>query len=167
VNGDAGHGRQRKVSMKVVVAVLATMLVVGAGSVEAARLVTGATIKNNSVTGKDIKNGSLTLRDFKRSERSKLRGRVGPAGPQGANGTTDITYVNGPVITVGPGASAGTYALCPAGSMATGGGIGPATQSQLLPIDAYTISGGGFGVLAQNPDSTSRTLQARAACARR
>lgn len=82
-------------------------------------------------------------------------------------GTTDITYVDGPVITIGPGASAGTFAVCPAGSLATGGGIGPATEAQLLPIDAYTISSGGFGVFAVNPDSTSRTLQARAACARK
>ena len=75
--------------------------------------------------------------------------------------------MDGPAITVGPGASVGTYAECPAGSVATGGGIGPATEGHLLPIDAYTISGGGFGVFAVNPDSSSCTLQARAACARR
>lgn len=159
--------------IKLLVAVAVVITLATAGVAEGQRLINGALIKNDSVTGKDIRNGSLTLRDFKRSERAKLRGSRGQAGPQGVpgvpgqNGVTDVTYVDGPVITVGPGASAGTYAECPAGSVATGGGIGPATEGQLLPIDAYTISGGGFGVFALNPDSSSRTLQARAACAKR
>jgi hypothetical protein len=37
-------------------ALLATILVIGVGSVEGGPLVTGATVKNNSLTGKDIRN---------------------------------------------------------------------------------------------------------------
>lgn len=165
--------------MRTLIAIIATGLLVGTTSATAASLVTSANIKNNTVKSRDVKNRTLTLRDFAPSTVRALRGRRGARGPQGTQGapgapgipgpkgTTDIVYVDGPVITVGPGASAGTYATCPAGSMATGGGIGPATEAQLLPIDAYNISGGGFGVFAVNPDSSSRTLQARAACASR
>ena len=48
--------------MRVLVAVLVTILVVGVGSVEAARLITGGQVKNNSLTGADVKNGSLARR---------------------------------------------------------------------------------------------------------
>jgi len=161
--------------MRTLIAIIATGLLVGTASATAASLVTSANIKDNTIRSKDVRNRTLTLRDLSRSTIAALRGARGPQGLQGVpgapdipgpKGTTDIVYVDSPVITVGPGASAGTHAVCPAGSMATGGGIGPATEGQLLPIDAYTISSGGFGVFAFNPDSTSRTLQARAACAR-
>jgi hypothetical protein len=52
------HGRT-------LVAVVVTVLVCGATTAGAAKLITGADVKNGSLTGKDVKNGSLTGDDIK------------------------------------------------------------------------------------------------------
>ena len=162
--------------MKVVFAVLVTALAVGVGSVQATQLVTGAQISNNSVTGKDIKRGSLGVSDLSAAARRSLRGARGARGPAGApgatgltgpKGTTDIFYVDS-AVTVVPASSAGTAtAACPAGSSATGGGLGFATDVEMMPAEFNTVGVLGFSVIATNPDAVSHELQARVACARR
>jgi hypothetical protein len=172
--------------MKVVVAVLATILVAGVGSVEAARLVTGATVKDNSLTSRDIRNGSLTLKDFKGTS---IRGAPGPPGPQGApgpqgsqgvpgaqgipgvqgpKGTTDIFYVDGGVVSVNPGEFATASAYCPSGSVATGGGgFGGATSTWIHLYGFSSYEGGITLFFANDHGSSAQSAQARVMCARK
>jgi hypothetical protein len=169
--------------VKVVLAVLVTMLVVGATSVEAAKFITGKQIARNTITGKNVKAGSLQLSDLSPGTRAALRGPAGPQGPQGAQGaqgapgipgapgakgTTDIAYVDGPVVTVGSQGSNTSSAICPSGSVATGGAFGPA--SDVFGVDDivfFGVSEGGFFISAFNSDAVPHNLQARAACAKR
>jgi hypothetical protein len=173
--------------MRVVVAVLATVLVVGATSVEAARLITGKQIARNTITGKNVKNGSLQVAYLSPRARAALRGARGPAGPQGLpgtngatgpqgpKGTTDIVYADSAPVSVPPGQIGSAFAACPANSVATGGAFGPATESQFfvttdvvvaMPNDG--IGDAGYFVIAKNNDAAAaRNIQARAACARR
>jgi hypothetical protein len=69
-----------------VAATLALFVALG-GSATAVTLITGRQVRNDSLTGKDVRNGSLTLRDWKKSERRRLRGPRGSAGPQGPQGS--------------------------------------------------------------------------------
>lgn len=57
------HGRT-------LVTVIVTVLVCGAATAGAAKLITGSDVKNGSLTGKDIKNGSLARDDLEGSVRS-------------------------------------------------------------------------------------------------
>ena len=57
-----------------------------AGTATAARLITGADVKDASLTGRDVRDRSLTPRDFRGSVRGP-RGIQGPQGIQGAPGT--------------------------------------------------------------------------------
>ena len=86
--------------------VLATVAVLGAtaGSATAAKLITGADIKNGSVTGADVRNGSLQAGDMSKSLRRQLakaaaagaqgeKGERGAAGAQGAKGDSGGTIL--------------------------------------------------------------------------
>jgi len=55
-----GSGRGRTIA-----AIAAAFLIAGAATAGAAKLITGADVKNGSLTGKDIKDGSITQKDVK------------------------------------------------------------------------------------------------------
>jgi hypothetical protein len=171
------RSRIKTVAAVAVVGVLAT-----AGAAEGQRLITGALIKNSTVTGKDVRNGSLGLADLSRSARRALRGARGPAGPQGvpgargangvngapgANGVTDIFYVDSPLVPVAAGTASTAIAVCPAGSVATGGSEGPDSDAAFSDLTIYFVFPEGYAVTALNTDTVTANLQARVACARR
>ena len=101
--------------LKTIAACAVTALAVGATTATAAKLITGADVKNNSLTGADIKNlrsgdirdGTLQVRDLSPAVRSALAraptagssgvdGRNGTNGTNGATGATGATGVRGP-----------------------------------------------------------------------
>ena len=128
------------------VAYLALFAALG-GSAYAAVTVTGKDIKDGTVTGRDVKNSSISSADVK--NRSLLRndfksgqlpsgprgaqgpqgaqGDEGPEGPQGPAGAAanQIQRVTGPGVSVPttPNTVADASATCPAGEVATGGGV--------------------------------------------
>jgi hypothetical protein len=56
------------------------------GTATAARLITGAQIKDSTITGRDIKDGSISASDLRRDAADALRGRDGVRGETGATG---------------------------------------------------------------------------------
>ena len=153
---------------KVVVAVLATVLVVGVTSVEAARLVTGAQIANSSITGKDIKNKSLSPSDFRGSVRGPVgprgnQGQVGATGAPGANAVGDMAYYQGPEITVPAGEFGTAQAFCPPDRAATGGGY----YSSITEVFSTFVNPSNYTVLVDNTSSIAVTVSARVACVKR
>lgn len=54
----------RRINVRTVALVAVTIVAVGGGTAVAAKLITGADVKNNSLTGKDIRNGSVGSRDL-------------------------------------------------------------------------------------------------------
>ncbi len=113
-----------------------TLVLVAGSSAIAARMITGA----------QIKNGTLTLKDFRKSERKKLRGPRGlrgAQGPAGAAGAAGATGPAGPAAT-GAGmsmgrvgqlwldASATQYASPLGSSDATNPAVGFASQRELI-----------------------------------
>jgi hypothetical protein len=146
--------------------VLCAVAVVAASSATAARLITGAQVKNSSLTGADIRNRSLTSLDF----RGSVRGPAGPAGPAGAPGTAgiaSIVRVDGPVVAQGGfGSGSGVQtatATCPAGAFATGGGYNSAGIDNL--IEYAKSSPTSYSVIAVNFSNTATTISAHVICA--
>jgi hypothetical protein len=96
-----------------VAAILAAFLVMG-GTAVAAKMITGAQIKNNSITGVDVKNRSLTSADFAGSVSggqggSGAQGARGPTGAGGPAGATGATGVTGPPGSPGAPGITATY----------------------------------------------------------
>jgi hypothetical protein len=101
--------------------------------------------------------GGLSLKSLVKKEvRKQLRNKTGPQGPQGPQGqqgqqgqpgSSNVTVVRN-TMTVGPASSNDTFADCPAGQRATGGGT--------------EFNGGGTGssdkVLDSMPVNASHTL---------
>lgn len=87
--------RRSPLGIALVVALVATGT---AGA--AAKLITGAQVKDSSLTGKDIKNGSLTASEFARGQLPA--GAQGPAGPQGAAGPQGPAGAAGATGPAGP-----------------------------------------------------------------
>ena len=88
-------------------------------------------LKNNAVTGLKVKDGSLAVKDFKAGQIP-----AGPAGPAGAAGATGAAGPAGSpgatkaiiktqifVVPGGGGYASGQAVVCPAGAVATGGGV--------------------------------------------
>ena len=138
-----------------VAAAAAAMILVGAGSAEGARLLTGKDVRNGSLTGTDVKDGSLSGADvrgasltqeaFSGVTRQALRGPAGaqgqtggsgPAGAKGEKGDAGSPGPKGETTTVSgdsvvgprgdPGAAGGTGPAGPAGSDGPAGPAGPA-----------------------------------------
>lgn len=78
--------------MKVLFIAVVGILVLGAATAGAQRLITGADIKNSTIQGKDVRDKSLTPKDF----RGSVRGPQGIPGPQGAGGTQGAQGPQGP-----------------------------------------------------------------------
>jgi hypothetical protein len=165
--------------VRTLAAVIATALLVGATTATAQSLITSAQIKNNTIRSKDVRNRALGLRDLSPAAIRSLRGRTGPpgtpgspgaqgpVGPPGPRGVSEIFYVESPVVSVQPGTAGDATATCPAGSSATGGGLGFGTDAAMTPTEFQTVGVLGFSVIAFNPDVVPHNLQAVAACARR
>lgn len=139
------------------------------GSAYAAATITGKNIKNSSITGLDVKNKSLTKTDFRGSVRGQqgATGPRGPAGPQGSAGVTSTFDVSGPDVPNGPSGSGrevqSSYAVCPAGSIVTGGGFDGGVRDFVAVAEK---SGNGYFVITVNNGSISSSIQAQAICAR-
>jgi hypothetical protein len=97
----------------------AALFVAGAGTVEAARLITGKQIKNSSITSTDVRNGSLLRRDFRSGQVPRgPQGLPGAAGRAGRDGFGQVTYATGQVKDV---TSGDFFFPCPAGLVPVGG----------------------------------------------
>jgi hypothetical protein len=66
------------------------------GTATAARLITGAQIKDGTITGRDIKARSITAADLRADAANALRGRDGVRGDTGATGPRGGTGATGP-----------------------------------------------------------------------
>jgi collagen triple helix repeat protein len=76
-------------------AAVAVLVIALAGTASAARLITGAQIKDGSITGRDIKAGSIGASNLRADAASALRGRDGAPGATGARGDTGPTGPRG------------------------------------------------------------------------
>lgn len=160
---------QRVSRMARLLVLFAAVAVVGAGSATAARMITGAQVRNSSLTGADIRNKSLTSLDFTGS----VRGPAGPAGPAGAPGApgaagvASITRVDGPAVAQGAFGSGSevqtSTATCPPGSFVTGGGYNSQGIDNL--IEYAKSSPTQYSVIAVNFRNVATTISAHAICA--
>lgn len=74
---EVGEGTMKYLAHgRTVIVVVAIILVCGAASASAAKLITGGDVKNGSLTGKDVKNGSLAKADLKAAVESSIPVRV-------------------------------------------------------------------------------------------
>lgn len=131
--------------MKVFGLVVVLILVLGAGSATAARLISSSDIKNNTIQGKDVRDKSLTKKDFKGS----VRGAVGPIGPLGPQGIRGLQGLQGPTGAQGPGGPQGAQGppgpfvdAVPSGRTLYGhyatGAEGPAADKGRVGIDGVS-----------------------------
>jgi hypothetical protein len=104
---------KRAGALKMLAAVAATALAVGATTATAASLIGSAQIKNNSVQSKDVKNGTLKKADL--APGTVVTGLQGPAGPQGPAGTP-----GGPQGPKGDTGAQGPAGPFPDGNMPSG-----------------------------------------------
>ena len=98
----------RKVtSPSLLIAALALFVALG-GTSYAAKLITGAGIKNSSLTGADVKNSSLTTSDVKNGSLLKADFKAGQlsAGPQGSPGAVGPAGAPGAAGAPGPAGTA-------------------------------------------------------------
>lgn len=112
--------QRKKIMGGAVAAVLVgSVLLATGGGASAARLITGADIKDESVTSKDIKNGTLGLKDMRPAVSNLIlnhKGDKGEAGTPGAQGPKGDTGPAGPKGDTGaPGADAFGYVSAGAG----------------------------------------------------
>ena len=99
-------------SVAVCTTLLALNPVVADAAADAARSISGASIKDGSVTTKDIADRSLLAVDFKPGQvpagapgpagPAGAPGAPGPAGPKGDRGATGLTGAAGPIGPAGP-----------------------------------------------------------------
>jgi hypothetical protein len=112
-----------------VLAIAVVSLLLGAGSVTAARLLDGGDIRNGSLTGADVRAKSLTKADFRGSVRGPrgAQGPQGPPGPPGPPGTSalgKLIRVEEPLQRISPGSGIAEATVeCPAGYGVVSGGV--------------------------------------------
>jgi hypothetical protein len=165
----------KRISPATIIVLVAALFVVLTSTATAAKLITGA----------QIKNGSIGLVDISAKAKAALRGQRGPAGPAGlagpagpagaqgvpgANGGFDpakVSYVYGETVEVLAGTEGEASALCPAGAKVTGGGMLFAELD-----DAYDVvdngplgDGSGWSVIVDNGSADSSFIAAYAVCA--
>ena len=80
---------------------LLALVMATTGSAAAAKMITGANIKDSTLTGADVRNGNLGLVDFSVKARSSLLGAKGPKGETGQPGLKGDTGAQGPVGLAG------------------------------------------------------------------
>jgi hypothetical protein len=151
-----------------VAALAVALLAVGGGAATAAKLVTGAGIKDGSITLKDLSKGTKTALKGAQGARGAT-GPQGPAGPAGAagvpgvSGSTKVTQAFGQTLFLCPADPQAncdigiSVARCPAGTVATGGGWGIGERGLLdatVGINSSTVDGRGWIVGALNHGAT-------------
>ncbi len=164
----------------------AVALIAGvAGTATAARMITGAQIKDGSITGldlrdssltgKDVRNGSLSKADFTGSLRGEPGppGEVGPTGPQGPRGADGP---RGPVGTagleyaiagrqLGSGKTLSWYVLCPVGKTVLGGGVSSNDPLGVRVLESAPLNfGRGWTISLRNQGPAEISAFAWATC---
>jgi hypothetical protein len=119
--------------------------------------VTSAKIKRGAVTRSDIRNGavnsakvadgSLMATDFKAGQlRAGPQGPPGPPGAPGKDAFGTLTYVAGPSTALTANDETYVEAICPAGTVVTGGGIlGPMGSPDPWINSSYPVDDDGNG----------------------
>lgn len=152
--------------------VVVALMVCSAGAASAAFLITGKQIKDGTITGRDIHDHSLTAKDLK----GVVRGPAGPAGPDGPAGLVGFVGPAGPPGISGPvtnttSASLASFTsddfsvVCPAGTVAVGGGGSSQTNSGDLEQSAPTdLTGTGWTVSFYNYAPVPISVTAMVVC---
>ena len=162
---------RKRFTPSMIVSLIALTIALSGTAVAASPLITGAQIKDHSIGLKDISN--LTV--------SKLRGRVGPEGPEGLPGNdgvegpvgvsggfdpAKVTYTVGAPTYVAVGQVATATAACPAGTKAIGGG-GFNSISQIGASGPAPDGTSWFIIVLNNTSIPVPNVQAFAVCAAR
>ena len=77
-------------------ALVMLLVLVGAGSATAAKMITGKEIADRTITGVDVKKGTLKANHLTAGAQTSLKGATGPAGPQGPAGPAGAAGAVGP-----------------------------------------------------------------------
>lgn len=172
----------RQHAVTITICALFAVLAIG-GSATAARLVTGADIKNNTVSSTDIKDRTLQPADFSLNAGRALEGPRGPAGPKGEPGPAGTGGSAAPaglqrVTASFPSSEIPGYAShqasgsvdCPAGKYAIADGhtfTAQETPSQPMTLVGLTPTGATLptGVQGSATSGRSFTLNLQVVCA--
>jgi hypothetical protein len=136
----------KRISPATIIVLVAALFVVLTSTATAAKLITGA----------QIKNGSIGLVDLSAKAKKALRGKQGPQGlpgAQGAPGTpgapgapgaqgpaggfdpSKVMYVKGDAVVVGPEEFGSVTATCPGGNRAISGGWLVQSEGDVTEVD--------------------------------
>ncbi|HVF79964.1 MAG TPA: hypothetical protein VNA28_16850 [Solirubrobacteraceae bacterium] len=156
-----------KVTMKAALIAGLALLLMGGSVAGAARLITGAQIKNSSITGTDIKNRSLTAADFRGSVAGPAgpTGPAGPAGPAGPTVVNGLTRVAGPAVAVAGFSQGQSTATCPAGQGVVKGGFITSGAGSVASSDSFGAANSWTVNLDNLEAPTGADVQAIAYCA--
>ena len=152
-------------------------LIIPTSSVGAAQL------KQNAVTSKKVKDGTLLAVDFKSGEIAAgpqgakgdtgapgakgdtgAKGDKGDKGDTGPAGITGYVVTNDAVVSIAPGASASSIAVCPSGKKVLGGGA--AAEKGSMTFQWLGTQGtNGYLANAKNLGAVTDSLHVWAVCA--
>jgi len=146
------------------VVAFAALFVAMTGTAVAGKVLDGGDIRNNSLTGKDIRDHSLVKKDFKSGQipagARGPQGAPGPQGPQGIAGAAgragndgfgELSYAYNE-ITIPAGATDAVAAVCPSGTLPTGGDAGAFGEEDFVPY-GDVISFDGYYWFDELPDA--------------
>ncbi len=138
----------------------------------------GTAVAAKLITGAQIKDGSIGYVDISKTAKAKLlgssgaQGLPGPAGAAGVAGAagaaggfnmSKISYVTGPTVTVADGDVGSASAFCPAGNKVMGGGFFSSITS--VGASANNSAGTSWFVLVFNDTGIPVDIWAFAVCA--
>jgi hypothetical protein len=133
--------------IRTLVAVIATLVIFGATTAVAAKLITGADVKNGSLTGQDIKQGSIAKADLKSGVQNALAIRITGALPVKGFDANNVTVTNTPDgVTFGPYADGGTEGGTLCSDSMDGRPFGDVTHLAYVARYTATNDTGGVGV---------------------
>jgi hypothetical protein len=140
----------------------------------------------NSVGTRQVINHSLLRQDFKSGQLPRgargpagpggARGPAGPAGPAGPKGDpgppgpVNLTYVTSADVPLPAGTQADAFALCPAGTVVTGGGAFTDSTDTGVSVKTSTIATSdgttpdAWLIAMNNASATATTFSAQAVC---
>ncbi len=135
----------------------------------------GTAVAAKLITGAQIKDGSIGYVDISKTAKAKLlgssgaQGLPGPAGAAGVAGVaggfnmSKISYVTGPTVSVAVGDIDGASAFCPDGNKVMGGGFFSSLTS--VAASESNSAGTSWFVLVHNNTSIPIDIWAFAVCA--